>query len=52
MQKGGSGMIQGYTSNVCIQMLIALLKKHGIRRAVISPGGSDLELAEIGRAHV
>lgn len=36
-------MISGYTKNKSVQILIALLKEHGIRRAIISPGTTNLE---------
>lgn len=38
-------MISGYTSNLNIQFLIALLQKHGIKNAVISPGGTNFEFS-------
>ena len=38
-------MITGYTNNTSVQILIALLRKHGIKRAIISPGTPNLELA-------
>ena len=36
-------MISGYTSNLSVQILVDLLIKHGIRKAVISPGTTNLE---------
>lgn len=36
-------MITGYTNNKSVQILIALLRKHGIKRAIISPGTTNLE---------
>lgn len=36
-------MITGYTHNLSIQILVDLLLKHGIRKAVVSPGTTDLE---------
>lgn len=36
-------MISGYTKNLSVQILVDLLVKHGIRRAVVSPGTTDLE---------
>lgn len=38
-------MITGYTNNTSVQILIALLRKHGIKRAIISPGTTNLEFA-------
>lgn len=37
-------MISGYTHNLSIQILVDLLIKHGVRKAVVSPGGTDLEM--------
>lgn len=37
-------MIEGYTKNRSIQILIALLKKHGIKYVITSPGGTNLEI--------
>ncbi|MDD6826395.1 MAG: thiamine pyrophosphate-binding protein [Oscillospiraceae bacterium] len=37
-------MIPGYTKNLSVQILIDLLQKHGIKRVVTSPGGTDLEI--------
>lgn len=36
-------MISGYTHNLSVQILVDLLLKHGIRKAVVSPGTTDLE---------
>lgn len=36
-------MITGYTSNISVQILISLLRKYGIKRAIISPGTTNLE---------
>lgn len=36
--------IHGYSSNMNVQMLIALMKAHGIRRVIISPGGTHNEI--------
>lgn len=36
-------MISGYTHNLSIQILVDLLLKHGIKKAVVSPGTTDLE---------
>ena len=36
-------MIEGYTKNQSVQILIALLKKHGIKKVIISPGTTNLE---------
>lgn len=36
-------MITGYTNNTSVQILISLLRKHGIKRAIISPGTTNLE---------
>lgn len=38
-------MITGYSNNMSVQLLIALLQKHGITRAIISPGTTNLEFA-------
>lgn len=38
-------MITGYTNNTSVQILISLLRKHGIKRAIISPGTTNLEFA-------
>ena len=37
-------MISGYTHNLSVQILVDLLIKHGIKKIVVSPGGTDLEL--------
>lgn len=37
-------MALGFSNNLSIQLLIALLKKHGIKRIITSPGGTNLEL--------
>lgn len=37
-------MISGYTHNLSIQILVDLLIKHGIKKVVTSPGGTDLEI--------
>lgn len=36
-------MITGYTNNTSVQILISLLRKHGIKRAIISPGTTNVE---------
>lgn len=36
-------MISGYTKNLSVQFLIALLKKHGITQVIASPGTTNLE---------
>ena len=36
--------MKGYTNETAVQILIALLKKHGIRRGVISPGTTNVSL--------
>lgn len=36
-------MISGYTHNLSVQILVDLLLKHGIKKAVVSPGTTDLE---------
>lgn len=36
-------MALGYSKNKSIQILVALLKAHGINQAVVSPGNTDLE---------
>ena len=36
-------MISGYTHNLSIQVLVDLLIKHGIKKAVVSPGTTNLE---------
>lgn len=36
-------MISGYTKNLSVQVLVDLLLKHGIKKAVISPGTTNLE---------
>lgn len=36
-------MISGYSSNLSVQILVDLLLKHGINKAVISPGTTNLE---------
>lgn len=36
-------MIEGYSKNKSIQILIALLKEHNIKRVIISPGTTNLE---------
>lgn len=36
-------MISGYTINTSVQILIALLRKHGIKKAIVSPGTTHLE---------
>ena len=36
-------MALGYSKNKSIQILIALLKAHGIDQAIVSPGNTDLE---------
>ena len=45
MRKGANDMITGYTNNKSVQILIALLRKHGIKRAINSPGTTNLEFA-------
>ena len=37
-------MISGYTHNLSIQILVDLLLKHGIKKIVTSPGGTNLEM--------
>lgn len=37
-------MISGYTKNLSVQILVDLLIKHGIKKVVTSPGGTDLEM--------
>lgn len=37
-------MISGYTHNLSIQILVDLMLKHGIKKVVVSPGGTDLEI--------
>ena len=39
--KGGKVMLKGYTSEKNIQILIALMKKHGVRKVVASPGTTN-----------
>ena len=36
-------MISGYTHNLSVQILVDLLKKHGVKKAVVSPGTTNLE---------
>lgn len=36
-------MALGFSKNMNIQLLIALMKKHGIKRVITSPGGTNLE---------
>lgn len=36
--------IHGYSSNMNVQMLIALMKAHGIKRVIVSPGGTHNEI--------
>lgn len=36
-------MIEGFTSNKSVQIVVALLKKFGIKRVVVSPGTTNLE---------
>lgn len=36
-------MITGYTKNLSVQILISLLRKHGIKKAILSPGTTNLE---------
>lgn len=38
-------MIEGYSKNLSVQYLIALLKKHGIRKVILSPGTTNLEFS-------
>lgn len=38
-------MIQGYSRNLSVQYLIALLKAHGIRKCICSPGSTNLEFS-------
>ncbi len=37
-------IINGYAKNLNVQMLIALMEVHGVRRAIISPGGTHNEI--------
>lgn len=36
-------MISGYTKNISVQILVDLLMKHGVKKAVVSPGTTNLE---------
>lgn len=37
-------IVNGYSNNQNVQMLIALMQAHGIRRVIISPGGTHNEI--------
>lgn len=37
-------MIPGYTHNLSVQILVDLMIKHGIKKVITSPGGTDLEI--------